>query len=383
MSDIIYLDNASTTFPKPESVYNFMDEFYRKNGVNAGRSSHKLSRIANDLIDDTRRELTDLVKINNKSRVVFTSSATVALNQVLNGLDWSTIKNVYVSPFEHNAIMRTLHYLNKKFDFVIHILDFNSETFELNTKALKPNLSQNMPDLVCVSHVSNVTGYILPIEQLTEILSDYNPIVILDCAQSMGLIDIDLNKLNIDYAIFAGHKTLYGPFGIAGYINNSNKVALKEFIVGGTGSDSINLNMPEVEPYMYEAGSYNIQAIAGLNAAIKWIKQTKVYFIYKKEKELTDLLVSELEQLDGIEIYIPKDRERHIGIVALNIDGYSAEDVARVLDEEFNIAVRAGHHCAPYFRDFINIYEGTVRVSLGYFNDKEQIKYLIESLENL
>lgn len=385
MNRTIYLDNAATTFPKPNCVYDFMDEFYRNNGVNAGRSSHRLSLIASNLIEDTRKELADLVKINDKSKVIFTPSATVALNQVLNGLEWSKIKNVYVSPFEHNAIMRTLNYLSKKYEFKIHILDFDNKTFELSTKLLKPKLAQNMPDLVCISHISNVTGYILPVEELTKMMREYDPIVLLDCAQSMGLVDINLSKLNIDFAIFAGHKTLYGPFGIGGYINNSKKVTLNEFIVGGTGSDSTNLNMPEIEPYRYEAGSYNIQAIAGLNAAIRWIKNEGVDNIYKRKEELTFLLINELERLDSIELYVPKSRGRHIGIVAFSICNYLSEDVARILDEEFNIAVRAGHHCSPLVHNFLGVEgsSGTVRVSLSYFNDEKDIYYLIKCLKEL
>ena len=383
MNKTIYLDNAATTFPKPECVYKKMDEFYRECGVNAGRSSYKLSRIASMLIDDTRGKLAKVVNLESKENIIFSPSATISLNQILNGLDWSTIKNVYVSPFEHNATMRTLNYLKNKYIFNIHVLDFDDESFELKIRELRPKLAQNIPDLICVSHVSNVTGYILPIEAILEEVKTYNPIVILDCSQSIGLVDLDLKKINVDFAVFAGHKTLYGPFGIAGYINNNSKVNLKEFIVGGTGSDSTNLNMPEHGVHKYEAGSYNVQAIAGLNAALVWLNEIGVDSIYKKKKQLTEILVMELEKVDGIEIYLPKDRTRHIGIVSLNVIGYNSEDVAKILDEEFDIAVRAGHHCAPYFGEFLKIEQGTVRVSIGYFNSNDDIRCLIESLREL
>jgi cysteine desulfurase family protein len=383
MDKTVYFDNAATTFPKPDCVYNFMDEFYRNYGVNAGRSGYKLSKKASEMIVDTRMEIADLVGISDPSKVIFTASATIAINQILRGLDWNIIKNVYISPFEHNAIARTLHYLKSKYDFNIHILDFNPDTFEVDTKKLAPKLAYNKPDLVCLSHVSNVTGYVLPIEQLLEMVTVSNPILVLDCAQSLGLIDINLSKLNIDFVVFAGHKTLYGPFGIAGIINNSKKTKLSEFIVGGTGSDSTNLSMPKETPLMYEAGSYNIQAIAGLNAAVKWIKNTKMNALYRKEKELADYLVTKLDNIDEVEMYLPKDRGRHIGIVSFNINGFSSGEVADILDEEFNISVRAGHHCAPYVGEFLKSDNGFIRVSLSYFNCKEDIDLLVDSLNDI
>ncbi|MBL4935572.1 aminotransferase class V-fold PLP-dependent enzyme [Clostridium sp. YIM B02515] len=383
MDKTIYLDNAATTFPKPECVYTFMDEFYRNYGVNAGRSGYKLSKKASEIIQETRTELSNLVGVNDQRKIIFTPSATIAINQVLYGLDWSKIRNVYISEFEHNAIARTLHHLSKKFNFKIHFLKFSPDTFEINTKDLAPKLINDKPDLVCISHISNVTGYILPIEQIIEMVSVSSPIILLDCAQSIGLVDIDLSKLDIDFAVFAGHKTLYGPFGVAGIVNNSKKVKLSEFIVGGTGSDSTNLDMPSDGTLRYEAGSYNIQAIAGLNAAIKWIEETKTNVIYRKEKELTDYLVNKLEEIEEIQLYLPKDRDRHIGIVSFNIDGYSSQEVASILDRDFNISVRAGHHCAPYVGRFLNTNEGVVRVSLSYFNDKEDVDILIEALNEI
>lgn len=389
MSKTVYLDNAATTFPKPECVYKYMDEFYRQYGVNAGRSGYKLSMIANEVIQETRKELCGLVGIEDANKVIFTPSATIAMNQVLNGLDWTTIKNVYISPFEHNAVARTLYYLSKIYSFEVNFLDFNPNTFEIDTKKLMPKLVNSKPDLVCISHISNVTGYILPVEQLLEMIDSVgsDPIIVLDCAQSLGLINIDLSKLNIDYAIFAGHKTLYGPFGIAGIINNSKKVKLREFIVGGTGSDSTNLEMPKEEPNMYEAGSYNVQAIAGLNAAIKWIKDIKVDTLYKKEMELTNYLIDELEKLnDYVDLYLPKDMDRHIGILAFTLrdyNKYTPNQVADILDREFDICVRAGHHCSPYISNFFNVDDGFVRLSLSYFNSKNDIDIFTAALEDI
>lgn len=384
-NDFIYFDNAATTFPKPEIVYDFMNKFYRENGVNAGRGSYKKAKIASDLINDTRKRLASLINLDNKDKVIFTPSATIALNEILGGLDFSSIKNIYVTEFEHNAVMRTLNYKKKiNEEIKINIIPFNNETFELDEATLKVMFAKDNPDLIIISHVSNVTGYILPIKKIFELAQKYKPVKVLDCAQSLGLIDININEIEVDFLVFAGHKTLYGPFGASGYFNLYEGVFIP-YIVGGTGSDSTNLDMPEELPIRYEAGSYNVQAIAGLNVALKWIDKVKAESIFNHKKELTDYLVSGISELDNIELYVPKDKSKHIGIVSFNICGIPCDEIASILDEDFNIAVRAGHHCAPNIGEFLGgeALKGNVRVSLGYFNKKAEIDTLIEALEEI
>lgn len=216
----IYLDNAATTFPKPEVVYSSMDKFLREKCVNAGRGSYNLAQDATNLIDETRKQVLELVNATLDKKVIFSPSATIAINQVLRGLEWNNIKNVYVSPFEHNAIMRTLHSLQKENEFNINIIPFDNMTFELNKDDLRVMYSTKEPDLVIMSHVSNVTGYILPIKECHELGKKYNPINIVDCAQSLGVVKVDVKEdfSECDFIIFAGHKSLYGPFGVGGFI---------------------------------------------------------------------------------------------------------------------------------------------------------------------
>ena len=210
----------------------------------------------------------------------------------------------------------------------------------------------------------------------------YNSINVLDTAQSAGLISIDLNVIKADFVAFAGHKTLYGPFGIGGFID-VNGIELREVIVGGTGSDSLNLYMPENSPEKYESSSQNIVAIAGLNAALDLLDKNGVH--YKKEKELTDYLVDNLSNVEGVKLYIPSDREKHVSIVSFNVDGYKADDVGNILDEEFNIEVRTGYHCAPFIHKHLNDIDslGTVRVGIGIFNSKEDIDKLVECITEI
>lgn len=388
MNGLIYLDNAATTYPKPEVVYASMDKALREECVNAGRGSYKLARKANSLIEDTRKLLLHLInaKINNE-KVIFTPSATIAINQVLRGIKWDGINNVYVSPFEHNAIMRTLHSLGKLNDFNVHIIPFDNLTFELKEAELKVMFAKDNPDMILLSHVSNATGYILPIKQCHDLAEKYNPINIVDCAQSLGVVPVDITEefSMCDFIIFAGHKSLYGPLGVAGFISLNNNIDLNETITGGTGSDSTNLEMPKDGEKRYEVGSYNIYAIAGLNAALVWINNTKIKEIFKHEKRLSDILVQELKLINGIEVYVPSNLENHIGIVSFNIEGFEASEVGKILDDEFNICVRTGHHCAPYLGEFLDgmAINGTVRVSVGYFTREDDIKNFIDKIEDI
>ncbi|MBZ9634601.1 aminotransferase class V-fold PLP-dependent enzyme [Clostridium sp. FP1] len=384
MSNTIYLDNAATTFPKPEIVYKEMDSNYRKFGVNAGRSSYGLAREANNIISDTRKNLSELVGLDDYTKIIFTPSATIALNQIIGGLEWDSSKTVYVTPFEHNAIMRPLHYIQKKYNINIEVIPFDSETFELKRDEMQLKFATKYPDYIFMSHVSNVTGYILPIEEIISEGKKYDAIITVDGAQSVGLLPINIKNLDVDYLVFAAHKTLYGPFGIAGYIDNSSN-SLNEFITGGTGSDSLNLNMPCKYPDKYEVASHNIQAIAGLNAAITWIKEVGIQNIFNKEKDLTEKLIQGLKDIYGIKLYLPKNMTNHVGIVSFNLNDYNPNELGQVLDGDFNIATRIGYHCAPLIHDFMNTKEkgGTVRVSLGYFNKQNDIEYIIKSLEKL
>lgn len=386
MEKLIYLDNAATTYPKPEIVYNAMDKFLREECVNSGRGSYKLSKKATKVIEETRDLLLELVNSHN-GKVIFSPSATIATNQILRGLEWKNIKNVYVSPFEHNAIMRTLHSIQKENEFEINIIKFDNITFQLDEDDLRLSFVKKKPDLIIMSHISNVTGYVLPIKKCHELAESYNPINIVDCAQSLGLIDIDAQKdfSKSHFIIFAGHKSLYGPLGIGGFIQLNNDIKLKPILTGGTGSDSTNLEMPKEFEHMYEPGSYNTYAIKGLNVALKWIKEVGINNIYKHKKHLSNLLIEEIEKIDEIEIYVPENLENHIGVISFNLEGYKASEIGKILDEDFNICVRTGHHCAPYIGKFLEgmAQEGTVRVSLSYFNTEEDIEGFINAINDI
>lgn len=378
---MIYLDNAATTFPKPESVYQAMDRANREMGVNAGRGSYKKAREASAVISETKGLLRRLVKADNNAAVVFTPSITIALNEIINGLSFMANDVIYASPYEHNAVARVLHQVSKQKRIKIKILPLDEKTLEIDCDKVIYEFSKEKPKAVFCTHISNVTGYILPIEQIFAEAKKYDAVTVLDSAQSLGLVEVDSRKIGADIIAFAGHKSLYGPFGIGGFINIHN-IELNTFIVGGTGSDSLNLEMPSGSEAKYESSSTNIVAVSGLHAALKALDQG---MIWKHEKELTEYLLSQLTMGDKIKVYVPKDLKQHIGIVSLSVNSYKADEVGEILDVDYDIAVRTGYHCAPFIHKFLNDnnLNGTVRVSLSQFSTKQDIDIFISALNEI
>lgn len=374
---MIYFDNAATTYPKPEEVYKAVDNANRNLAFNSGRGSYKKAKEVTKYIDETREILGNELKVQAKN-VIFKSSATESLNAIIEGIDWNYEDTVYITPFEHNSIVRPLEDIRKKFNIKIKIIPFDEKTWELKTQELENMYVLEKPKAVFVSTKSNVTGYKLPYKQICEISKKYNCVITLDASQSF-MIDKNINDADADFIVFAGHKSLYATFGIAGFIKKTS-YPLKPTKFGGTGSDTMNNNMPEELPTKYEAGSPNIVAIIGLNTSLKWIKDKQ---IEEKEKELTQYFIKKVKDIPKVKVHVPKDEEKCLGIVSISIDEYLSEDVGQILDEEYDICVRTGYHCAPYIHDFISSREsaGTVRISFNYFNTTEEIDKLIEALK--
>lgn len=376
---MVYLDNAATTFPKPEEVYLALDKANREYGFNSGRGSYKIARDIARIIDETREKIGDFIGAD-RNNVIFSTSATESMNMIVFGLDWKQGDNVYVSPFEHNSVMRPLYEIKKRYGINIIQMPFDKQTWELKDEEFNDMLLLSKPKCIICSSKSNVTGYKLPVKDIFELSKKYGSINILDASQSFG-IDRAISRENVDFIIFAGHKSLYASFGIAGFININN-LFLKTYIFGGTGSDSLNLEMPEVGVNHLEAGSRNIVAIYGLHESIKWVKNNR---IEEKEKKLFDYLYNSLINNKKMIVYTPLNTEKCCGIISFNVQGYMAEDVGNILDEEFDICVRTGYHCCPFIHDFIGSkeYNGTIRVSMNYFNTTEDIDKLVEALNTL
>lgn len=377
---MIYLDNAATTFPKPERVYTALETANRELSFNAGRGSYKAARAASVIIDDTKNRLLSLFHATGYADIVFTPSVTHALNQVLNGLDLTGNSVIYVSPYEHNAVARTVYQLSVNSGASVKMLPLTKD-LQIDLEKAKYQFSINSPSVVILNALSNVTGYILPVAEIFLMAKEYGAMTVLDAAQAAGLIDLDMPALNADVLCFAGHKTLMGPFGIGGFLIKHG-ITLKKVLTGGTGSASLTLDMPEEAPGRYEASSTNVVAIAGLNASLKGLDINEHR---KTLRELTEYLLEALNGIPSVNLMGTFDTDKTLGIVSFVVEGYQSDEVGIILDDEYDIAVRTGYHCAPYIHDYLGDkpYHGTIRIGIGQFNTKEDIDALISAIKSL
>lgn len=377
---MVYLDNAATTFPKPDEVMNAVDYCQRTFAVNVGRGIYPVATQAAKVVDETRALLASFVNAADPNKIVFTPSATIAANEVIWGLEWDSYKTVYVSPFEHNAIIRPLNVVCQKYHLEMKIIPFDPNTQEWDKEETERLFTSDPPDYVFLNQISNVTGLILPIADMAAMAKQHcDCSIIVDASQSIGLVDIDIRNTNADYWIFAGHKNLYASWGIGGFILNGKP--LNPTIAGGTGSDSLNLSMSNLPPVGFEAGSPNIIAISSLNAAIKWLESVGTDSIANRKKQLMGKLISEVRSLGAV-LYLPHNLESHTSVLSLNIDGYEPSDIGEILGCDYNIAVRTGFHCAPFVHRLLGTEKtlGTVRISVGYFNTESDIDALVTAL---
>ena len=376
-----YFDNAATTYPKPDSVYSFMDEFYRNSGGSAGRGNYSLASSAKGLIDETRKLLQELLHCPAK-QVVFTPTATIALNIIIQGIIATGVKNVYISPFEHNAVTRTLHHFEELGQIKVTQLSV-SPSLEYDLERIKYQFDAVRPDFLIISHASNVIGLIAPAEEICTLAKNSGAITLVDMAQTAGLVDLNVGLEAIDFAVFAGHKTLLGPTGISGFIMNP-AVNLPPVLFGGTGYDSANQNMPDSFPEKYEMGTLNIAGVAGLNAALKWIKDKGIDWVRQQEEINREKLLAILTEYDFLSVVGYNPECKYVGIVSCLMDGISSDSAGKIFSDR-GISVRTGLQCAPKAHQFIGTYPaGTIRFSVNLMTadaDFEALRYALDDIE--
>lgn len=373
-----YFDNAATTYPKPDRVYSFMDAFYRKCGGNVGRGDYGIAKSAGALVADTRTHLQELLHCPAK-QVVFTPTATIALNIILQGLCMMGMKNFYISPFEHNAVTRTLHHFENTGEINVTQLAVTSD-FRYDLEKIRYQFDDCKPDVVVVSHASNVIGLIAPAAEIFELAKKYGSYTVLDMSQTAGLVDCDVGRTTFDFAVFAGHKTLYGPTGISGFVMKP-EIQLPAVLFGGTGYDSANQNMPDSLPERYEMGTSNIAGIAGLNAALQWSQEIGLQKIFEHEQQNRKKLLDILSQYDFITVVGNSPEQQYVGIVSCLFEGISSDVAGNLLSKQ-GVSVRTGLHCAPLAHKFLGTYPaGTIRFSVGYFTSEDDYKALVEALD--
>lgn len=375
---MIYLDNAATTYPKMKRVYAETMGFYEKIGINFSRNKSNKSMDAllfkKSLIDNLR----NIFSSKNK-KIIINSSATFSLNEIIQGLDYSKIRNVYISPFEHNSVYRIVKKISKEKNINLEIIDFKG--FALDKEMLKLKFMSKTPDLVICTHASNVFGNILPIKEIFLEAKNYSAITVLDTAQTGGVLNFSEIENISDFIVFAGHKNLYGPSGIGGYLYNSD-ILLNPLLYGGTGINSEDENMPLEIPERFEAGSPNILGIIGLKIATDEILGIGIDNILKKKKENLKILFNLLKNYN-YDLKIWSELEENIGVISITTNDYTPQEFEMILNDN-SVIVRTGLHCAPLAHKHMFTDEsGTIRLSVGYFNDKDDFKGLEEVLENI
>ena len=377
---MIYLDNAATSWPKPESVYQTMDEFLRKKAGSPGRGSHSMALAAGETVEEARRLIARLINAPEKERVIFTFNCTDALNLGLKGL-LRPGDHVITSCIEHNSVARPLRKLERQ-GVKVTRLPPSPDTGVVSAQDIEAAITRETK-LVVVIHASNVTGVIQPIAEYRKVTRQHNLIFMVDAAQSAGKYPIDVQADNVDLLAFAGHKGLLGPAGTGGlYIGN--RVDLDSLREGGTGSYSEREEQPVVLPDRYESGTLNSVGISGLGAGVKYIFDEGLDKIRAYERSLTDRLIEGLSNIPGLTLYRAKDGSKQAPVISLNIGGYEPAEVGVILDQAFDIKVRTGLHCTPAAHKILGTYPlGTVRLSPGCFNTVEEIDITVQALAKI
>ncbi len=377
---MIYLDNAATTFPKPDCVYRAMDKFLRERGANPGRAGHRMSVEVEQEIEKARVTVARFLGIKNPERMIFTYNATDALNMGIKGLLCEG-DHVITSKLEHNSVSRPLNGLENRGIITVTWIDNSKEGF-ISADDIKSAIRPNTKLIVC-THASNVLGTIQPIKEIGMLARKSDLIFMVDAAQTMGVSRIDIEDQYVDMLAFTGHKGPFGPPGSGGlYVGE--RVELNAWREGGTGFEPETLSQPDSLPYKLESGTPNSVGIIGLKTGIEFCIKEGIDKIRQHECKLAMRLINEFDSNDRFEIYGSLDEDRKVGIVSLNIKGLQPDEVGAILDNTFNIAVRPGLHCAPYIHREIGTFpEGMIRISPGYFNTMDEIEETISGLKEI
>ncbi len=378
MSQLIYLDNSATTFPKPEEVYTYMCDFYRKHGVNPGRSGFDAAIATEEVVMSTRKMLTELFRGDDPNRLTFSYNASDSLNMVLQGLARRG-DHVITTMLEHNSVLRPLYHLEQDGTIGVTIVPFDQEGY-VDPDDIRKAIRKNTR-MVVVNHCSNVIGTIQPLTEIGKICREAGVYFVVDSSQSAGAVPIDIREMCIDVLVFTGHKCLMGPTGIGGsYV--CNDVPVKGTRFGGTGVRSAQRTHLEEFPYRMECGTLNIVGVAGLHAGVKWITEQGIDNLHRKEMDLWDRLRKGVQAIPNVVTYCAGSPLQKNPVLSLNIMGFEAGDVGTILDVDYNIACRTGLQCAPMAHQGIGTdkIHGTVRLSIGPFNTEAHIDAAVDAI---
>lgn len=376
---MIYMDNAATSFPKPECVYQAIDGYNRMVGANPGRGSNQQSLKAGSVMVEAREALSRLFNIDDGNQIALMPNVTEALNVGLKGL-LQKGDHVITTSMEHNSVARPLYALTQAgVEWTAVQCD---QEGRLDPQDIRKAVRTNTR-LICILHVSNLTGTIMPIEAVGQIARENDLLFMVDCAQSAGILPIDVKKQHIDLLAFTGHKALMGPQGTGGlYVKSGTKI--EPLKVGGTGSLSEFLEHPQMMPDLLESGTHNMPGIAGLLAGLGFIEETGLEVICSQEKRLTAVLLEGMKTIDGLQVYGTENPDARTGVIAFNMKNIDCGAISMALDYEFGIITRSGTHCAPLAHSTIGTLRlGACRLSPGFFSTEKEILSVIKALETI
>lgn len=369
--DLVYLDNAATSFPKPAGALREALEAYLRGGVSPSRGSYDLAKEARQIVDATRARLATLFGAPDPARVVFTGNASDALNTALQGM-LRRGDHVVSTRLEHNSVLRPLHHLHVKGTIEYDLVRFDSQGFVDPDEVARTIRSQTR--LVVVTHASNVLGTVQPIEEIGRICRARGVALVVDAAQTAGAVPIDMQAWQAAAIAFTGHKSLLGPTGIGGLVVAPD-AEIEPTRFGGTGVDSESLAHTPTFPHRLECGTLNVFGIMGLGAGLDFIEHAGMTHLYEREMQLLARLRDGLCQIEGVKLYCPDVTSRRVALLTVNIGGMDPEDAGSILDADFGIAVRIGLHCAPLVHEDLGTSpRGAVRFSLGPYNSEADIE---------
>lgn len=378
---MIYFDNSATTAIKPKSVGETVYKTLSTGTYgNPGRDSSDFSVNASDMVNHARNQIKQLFNVPSTDLITFTNNATESLNTVLKGLLHAG-DHVISTNYEHNSVIRPLNQLHENNQVEVSFLPFDPKTGRLMIEQLDQLLQDNTKMIVC-THASNVTGYVLPVKEISEFCKKHDLLFVVDAAQTAGFEDIDIQKMQIDALCFTGHKSLYGPQGTGG-ICLRKPLEIEPLKSGGTGIESFNPLMPAHYPTHLEAGTLNVPGIAGLAAGVDYVLEHGTDKIRAQVNHLTDMIQDGLEKCPQIKVYTPRNYET-TGVVSFNLEGVNSADVGQWLWDEYQIATRSGAHCAPkVHQTFKTVEQGIVRLSLSSFNTEAEVKTLLSAIDKM
>jgi cysteine desulfurase/selenocysteine lyase len=377
---MIYLDNAATSFPKPEAVYQTLDRFARTDLANPGRAGHKMALAAERALDDCRHLLNQFFHGEGPERFIFTLNCTDALNMAFKGI-LKDGDHVITTDLEHNSVSRPLRAMELAGKITLtRISADQGGTVDPDDikKALTPKTR-----LIAMTHCSNVLGTVQPIQAIGEMARKNEILFLVDAAQTAGVIPIDIQTMGIDLLAFPGHKSLLGPTG-TGSLYVGPAAIVGAWREGGTGGDSSSETQPRDYPYFLEGGTPNVLGVAGWAAGIKYVTEQGLAKIHAHEVELIERLWKRLDEIGGYEVFGHRDMSRRVGTVSLRSELLPAAEIGGILDQAFEIAIRPGLHCAPYIHRAIGTFpDGAVRISPGPFNTAADIDALANALAEI